>query len=156
MNTFEQLFFQHYWTFYEFILILKLERWQTSDRPSVFHIPTDPNTMLSPLSSSTMLPLPLPSLPPSLPRRDSTCTSSIKIPYMDAKLFKDNRFWFASFLVAWAAALQVHFFFQKKMFSPAPSLPRCRECSFSVSFHLFYTVFSYYLYVSLRRIRSGG
>ncbi|XXG66216.1 hypothetical protein AAC387_Pa05g3742 [Persea americana] len=27
---------------------------------------------------------------------------------MDAKFLKDKRFWFASLLVAWAAALQAH------------------------------------------------
>ncbi|XP_068644628.1 uncharacterized protein [Aristolochia californica] len=27
---------------------------------------------------------------------------------MDTRFLKDKKFWFASFLVAWAAALQVH------------------------------------------------
>lgn len=70
MNTFEQLFFQHYCTgtFYEFILILKLEK-VTNIRPTVrFPHPHGPQHLAFPSfflhNASPSPPLP-PSLPPS-------------------------------------------------------------------------------------------
>lgn len=69
-----------------------------------FHIPTGTNTSL--LSSLPRQCFPHPPSPAEIQHIQALSISS-----MDAKLFKDKRFWLASFLVAWAAALQVQLFF---------------------------------------------
>lgn len=70
MNTFEQLFFQHYCTgtFYEFILILKLEK-VTNIRPTVrFPHPHGPEHLaFTSFFLHNASPSPSPPLPPSLP-----------------------------------------------------------------------------------------